>query len=102
MESRNTDRHQKIQSRSTNRNIQVKCNVCFRIMRSDHLKRHIRVHDKRRINECNQCEMTFQTERLLWNHMKSCNDVSTQTEENSNNRKDIPSRDIIIISDDEE
>ena len=51
MESRNTDRHQNVQSRSINRNIQVKCNVCFRIMRSDTLKRHMWVHDKRRISE---------------------------------------------------
>ena len=102
MESCNTDKLQKIQSRSTDRHIQVKCNVCFRIMRSDHLKRHMWVHDKRRINECNQCEMTLPTERLLWNHMKSCNDISnhfTQTKENSNNREDIPSRGIVTISD---
>ena len=97
MESHNIDSHQKVLSRSIDRHIQVKCNVCFRIMRSDILKRHMWVHDKRRINECDKCEMTFRTERLLWNHMKGCNGIS-----NLNNRKDIPSRDIIIISDDEE
>ena len=35
-----------IRKRSTNRNKIVKCKLCFRCMRSDTLKRHMKTHQK--------------------------------------------------------